>query len=265
MQTVLLKALTFARTPRSLSLLSDIFDYIKETFFTIEYGNYEHIQVSDSEFASLQTVIIGLAIGIIIAACSMTFTQRVIGGFVRALISRECFDPKSALTLSELGYEKNPSVRGALRSNYVLKKYVRTLTAEERAGNFEVCEASEKISETTENVENSENSENAENTTNAENSESAEQKPKKAGVILRDAGKIDLSSSRFFIDKDESYAADVRFDKKGTNPVVLVIVIAVTIALTIAVFKVLPDLLQMLDNLLGSSDTSNSGFISRSR
>lgn len=247
MQTVLFKALTFACTPRSLSLLSDIFDYIKETFFTIEYGDYEHIQVSDSEFASLQTVIIGLAIGIIIAACSMTFTQRVIGGFVRALISRECFDPKSALTLSELGYEKNPSVRGALRSNYVLKKYVRTLTAEERAGNFEACETSETV-ETAE---------------NAENSESAEQKPKKAGILLRDAGKIDLSSSRFFIDKDESYAADVRFDKKGTNPVVLVIVIAVTIALTIAVFKVLPDLLQMLDNLLGSSDTSNSGFMSR--
>lgn len=265
MQTVLFKALTFAHVPRSLSLLSDIFDYIKETFFTIEYGDYEHIQVSDSEFASLQVVIIGLAIGIIIAACSMTFTQRVIGGFVRALISRECFDPKSALTLSELGYEKNPSVRGALRSNYVLKKYVRTLTAEERAGNFEVREASEKISETTENVENSENSENAENTTNAENSENAEQKPKKAGVILRDAGKIDISSSRFFIDKDESYAADVRFDKKGTNPVVLVIVIAVTIALTIAVFKVLPDLLQMLDNLLGSSDTTNSGFMSKPR
>lgn len=261
MQTVLFKALTFAHAPRSLSLLSDIFDYIKETFFTIEYGDYEHIQISSGQLGPIQTVIIGLAIGIIIAACSMTFTQRVIGEFVRELIRRECFDPKGALTLSELGYEKNPSVRGALRSNYVLKKYVRTLTAEERAGNFEVCEASEGISELAENVENAENSENAENKANAENSENAEQKPKKAGVLLRDAGKIDLSSSRFFIDKDESYAADVRFDKKGTNPVVLVIVIIVTIALTIAVFKVLPDLLQMLDNLLGSSDASDNGII----
>ena len=116
------------QTKLGSSYLSDLFEYIKDKFFTVDYGDYENIKISSGGLVSAGSVILGISVGIVIAAVSAMFTKRIIGSFVKKVVADECFDEKSAKTLAELGYGKNPSVRSAVRSNQVLKKYLRVVT-----------------------------------------------------------------------------------------------------------------------------------------
>jgi pantetheine-phosphate adenylyltransferase len=63
--------------------------------------------------------------------------------------------------------------------------------------------------------------------------------------------KIDYETDTFYIPKEASYAADVRYDKKGSG--IGTILIAVVIALLLAVFVIfiLPDMMRLLDNFVG--------------
>lgn len=190
----------------SLSFFSDFFGYIKDTFFTVNTGSYENIDAEGLE--KLPFILLGLTIGVIIASVSMVFTKRVLGNFIRRLISDGCFDEAGAKTLAELGFDRNAAVRYALRSNAVVKKYVRVACDDET----------------------------------------------KNGKTLSEIYRTDIDSVRFFIDNEESGAADRRFDKKGSNFLSVVIIAAIMIVASVAIIKLLPWFLGIFDGILGSAD-----------
>lgn len=240
------------QTKLGSSYLSDLFEYIKDKFFTVDYGDYENIKISSGGLVSAGSVILGISVGIVIAAISAMFTKRIIGSFVKKVVADECFDEKSAKTLAELGYGKNPSVRSAVRSNQVLKKYLRVVT-DDFDGADKV--SSDNTQLPTEPTDGSDNASDANDGTQTDNITELEKRlpdgVRRGSVSVANAGRLDLENARFFIDKERSYSAEVRFEKKGSNPVTVVLVACLTIVTALLAIKVLPDLLRMLDNFIG--------------
>ena len=151
-----------------------------------------------------------------------------------------------------MGYGKNPSIRGAVRSNQALKKYLRVVTDD--------LDGADKVSSDntplpTEPADGSDNTSDANDGTQTDNITELEKRlpdgVRRCSVSVANAGRLDLENARFFIDKERSYSAEVRFEKKGSNPVTVVIVACLTIVTALLAIKVLPDLLRMLDNFIG--------------
>lgn len=74
--------------------------------------------------SSFELAVWGMYFGIFLACLLALYEKRVIGGFVRTLLKKEAFSPEKAMTLQELGYGKNPFVRGALRGKTALSSLV---------------------------------------------------------------------------------------------------------------------------------------------
>lgn len=74
--------------------------------------------------SSMEMVIWCMFIGLMLATFFMFYQKRVIGAFVRKLLSAEASDQSSAKSLTELGYAHNHAVRTALRGGGVLRKLV---------------------------------------------------------------------------------------------------------------------------------------------
>ena len=65
------------------------------------------------------------------------------------------------------------------------------------------------------------------------------------------AYKINYQTDTFYIPKDASYAADVRYDKKGSGWLSVLAVAVLSVLIALFIIFILPDMLQMLDNFIG--------------
>lgn len=112
---------------RIAALIEELYVYFKETYFTIDYGEYGNLGIDPYNGSTfrVETFIIFAVIGMVIACFMGSFNKGTLGQFVRDLISEECFSPESAKTLTELGYLKNTAVRASLKRGYTLKSVVR--------------------------------------------------------------------------------------------------------------------------------------------
>lgn len=213
----------------TFAVLGKSFSDFFRNLFSPEMGEYEYISVSGS---MIRNIIVGLLLGFFLACCMTVFDRRVLGDFVRRVLSCECFSRESAMTLAELGYLKNAIIRGALRRNVSLRRVVKCVEEEEYLENarkeyealVKTCEAEGK-------------------------------KPPKRTVP---AFKVDPSVMHFYIPEELKYVADVKFEKKGANWVTLLLAFLVFFAVAALAIFLLPDLLQMIDNMLGKFDPKNN-------
>lgn len=217
-------ALLSSNPSKDVNVFAELWEYMKDNWFTVDVGNYEHFSFGSGGMMSIRTMIIGICIGIIIAAIFSVFDRRAYGDFVRKILSEECLSPESAKTLGELGFERAHAVRSNLRSGNILRKYVRCVGAEEHYARMEAerAEYEEK---------------------NAGN--------KKAPKFRSEPYKYDFSVDRFYIREEEKYAADVKFEKQGSGFKSLLLVIVIAVVICALVCFILPDMLQLFDNFLG--------------
>ena len=82
--------------------------------------------VKQSKGQSLGIVIWALFFGILLACLLALYEKRVIGNYVRALLTKGAKSPEKALTLAETGFRKNAFVRSALRRKTALSSLVFT-------------------------------------------------------------------------------------------------------------------------------------------
>lgn len=218
-----------------LSFLSELIEAIKNDFFTLEWGDYEHINIGSGGIVSVPLIIVGIAIGIVIAAFSMIFAKRALGDFINALTYGGCRDPKTAKCLTELGFQKNHSVRSALRSNHSFRKYIHFVDSKGRVD--EAYEPDGKKETFTSIFHGDVKEEETEQT------ETYERIPAGEGVSIDEV--------KFFIKGSDCDEAIKRYVRKRIHPLLYVLVIVVAILLIIITFKALPGLLQMLDNFIG--------------
>ena len=205
------------------SLIAELWNYFVDKYFTMEFGYYQNINLSNPLF-SATSVIVALFIGIIIASGVAIFNKRVLGDFVRAVVRNDATSPQKAMTLEELGFLKNSAVRSALKRRGALRSTVRCVE-DDRADLAVGIPIRARM---------------------------AELYPDVIPVPVKGAksDRTALNTAHFFIPEAEKYTAEIRYEKKGTNWLVFFVVVVVCIFALSAVFFILPEMLQMLDNFI---------------
>lgn len=204
------------------SVWAELWDYFVNNFFSIEYREYENLQFSSSMF-TLRSMIICMFIGILLASLLALFNKRVLGDFVRAIAREEATEPGKAMTLEQLGFQKNSAVRSALKRHGSLRRVVRCVEDDQAdvAAGIPLRPGIAELYGEIELVPNAKGS-----------------------------GKTNLNGAHFFIPQAEIYTAEIRYEKKGTNWLVFLATLVVCIAAIILLFKLMPDILQLVDNFI---------------
>ncbi len=97
----------------SLSI-ADFFKSVNKNFFTPSFGTYEHLGFLGSA-TTFKWAILALYFGLVIAAAVTYYNRCILGKAVRALDAADCSSPERAMTLAELGLDKNIFVKMSLR------------------------------------------------------------------------------------------------------------------------------------------------------
>lgn len=205
------------------TLIEELWTYLTENYFTLDLGQYENLGLSGTQggMINLSWAIIALCLGIVLAAVMAAYEKRGLGEFVRKLLYEECYTPESAMTLAQLGFQKNAAVRGGLRSGSLSK----------------VVKCTQKVAYEAE----------------MEQKRAEYEQNKQPGdpPFKSFAYRINFETDTFYIPKDDSYAADVRYDKHGSGIVSVLIAAGVAILLAAFIIFILPEVLQLLDNFIG--------------
>lgn len=205
------------------TLFEDLWEYFVDKYFSIDLPYLENFSIKSGGLVSIRGIIIGIAVGIVIAAACTVYNKRYIGSFVRRVISCRCFDAASAKTLDELGYLKSAGVRGVIKSGGSLSRWVRCAEEDEFFAETEKKRAEFE-----------------------EAHKDDAQKPK----FVEPEFKRDLNTMHFYIPEEKKYAAEIRFEDKGANFGVLIVVIIAALLLCAFICYFLPDLLKMIDNFI---------------
>ena len=205
------------------TLLEELWEYFVDKYFTINMPYLENFSIKTSGLVSIRGIIVGIAVGIVIASACMRYNKRYIGSFVRRVISCQCFDAKSAKTLYDLGYLKNAGIRGVIKSGGSLSRWVRCAEEDEF-----LAEVEKKRAEF----------------------EEIHKDDKTKSKFVEPEFKRDLNTMHFYIPEEKKYAAEIRFEDKGANIGVFIIVVIAAILLCAFICYFLPDLLKMIDNFI---------------
>ncbi len=203
------------------SLLEELWDYLEGKYFSIDPGQYEYINVGSDAIISLQKIVIGIVIGIIVAAAIVCYDKNRLGAFVRAIIREQALRPDKAMTLHDLGFARNGGVKASLRSRNNLGRVVKCVEKEEYER--EVAAAREAYIAEHGNEEG----------------------------FHRPEYRINFNTDRFYIPDEEHYRVDLHYDKQGSGWRAFILVIIVAIVSAVLLCFLLPDMLQLVDNLMG--------------
>ena len=174
---------------------------------------------------SVSAIVLGLFLGAIIACIAMAYNKQVLGGFVRKLLKDECKSVQNAKDLGELGYLKNPFIRGSVQKSVSLRRVVRCVEEDEF---YERQNAEREVYE----------------------KKRAEEPslPK----FREQEYRVDASTDHFYIPEDMCDMAEQKFYAKGSSWLTTIIAIVVLCIAFFVLLIVLPKILQMADEFVGS-------------
>lgn len=211
------------------TIWQDIWDHIYGVYLAVD-GNYENLGFGSNTIMSVRLVVLGLFIGMIIACVAMAYNKQVLGGFVRKLLSSEIKSIEDAKKLDELGYQKNPFIRSAVRKSVSLRRVVKCVEEDEfyarQNADREVYEKKR-----------------------AENPELPKFKDQEYLV--------DPSSDHFYIPEQICDIAEKKFYARGSSWGVTVITIIGLCVGFFVLLLVLPNILSVLDEFVGSFKSSD--------
>ncbi len=191
------------------------------------YDNFELY----NPFISVKLIVWALFAGFIVAALMAIYQKRLVGGVVKAILSGGATSPEKAMTVSELGYATDWFAKNALRRDAALLRFVSRVDA--------AAEAPKK--------DETDGAESAEGANKAEKAESEKPQTTRSGAPV-----IDFETARFYIPDELRYKAEVRYARKGTDFVSFGICIVIFVAAAFAAIFLIPDLIQLIDNFVGT-------------
>lgn len=224
--TALTARLQASPSGEELPLWKELWIYFVEKYFPANFDehNYQSIHVGNETLFTARGMIVALGLGVIVAAIIATFQKGTLGDLVRALDREGCLSPDKAMTLEQLGLARNAAIKQSLRHGTSLRRVVRCVEEEaqkaEQAAHREAWEALPA--------------------------------DKKRGKWKETPYRYDFSTDRFYIPVELADGAALQFERKGSSPRVLVITIIVCIILTSVVCTALPEVFQLLDNILNA-------------
>lgn len=107
------------------NFFGDIWDYLRETYFEVDFGNYKNFTFT-TQGTTLSRIVFAIMIGCILAAVAAVYHRRYLGKVIRQLIKYNSVDEEHARTLVELGLARKWLLRRTLaRRESALRKYLR--------------------------------------------------------------------------------------------------------------------------------------------
>ena len=211
----------FLSTSGEPTLLEEIWEYLEGKYFSVDMGRYEHISIGSGSLITLQKVVLGICVGIIVAAAMVCYDKNRLGAFVRAIVREQALCPDRAMTLSDLGFAGNRAVRTSLRSSNKLGRIVHSV--EKDAYDAQVAAAREAYVAEHGNDE---------------------------GFFMPQY-RMDVKNDHFYIPDEEHYRAEVRFDNRGSGWRAFMLVCIVAVMAAALICFLLPDMIQLVDNMIG--------------
>ena len=202
------------------TLWEELWAYFHDKYFAPSAPQYEHIHLGSSTIVSMQSIVWGLFIGVIIAAAIVCYDKNRLGAFVREITRQQALWPDKAKTLYELGFEGNGAVKQSLRSHNHLGRIVRCVERDRYEAEVEAARA-------------------------AYIEEHGSDKD-----FSMPPYRINFEEDHFYIPDEEHYRAEVRYDNKGSGWRAFLLVLLVAIVSVALLLFLLPDMLQMVDNLI---------------
>lgn len=202
------------------SLWEELWAYFRDTYFSSSGERYEHIDLGTSTIVSMQGIVWGIFIGVIIAAAAVCYDKNRLGAFVREITRQQCLWPDKAKTLFELGFDRNGAVKRSLRSHNHLGRIVRCVERDRYDAEVEAARA-------------------------AYIEEHGSDKD-----FFMPPYRINLDEDHFYIPDEEHYRAEVRYDNKGSGWRAFLLVLIVAVVGVALLLFLLPDMLRLVDNLI---------------
>ena len=203
------------------TLLEELWEYLEGKYFSVDTGRYEHISIGSGSLVTLQKVVLGICVGIIIAAAMACYDKNKLGAFVRAIVKEQALWPDKAMTVYDLGFARNSAVKASLRSPNMLGKIIHCV--EKEAYDGKVAEAREAYIAEHGNEE---------------------------GFFMPQY-RMDFDNDHFYIPDEEHYRAEVRFDNEGSGWRAFILACIVAIVSAALICFLLPDMIQLVDNMIG--------------
>lgn len=212
------------------STVYELINYVKDRYFTLEFGVYENFSVANGLGESVRNIIIAFAMALIIVSVMNAYTRQSLGGFVRRLLSEDCLSPDRAKTLSELGYFRSTAIRRALAKGSALRLVVRRADGETDRPSEISAEPQE--------------------------SETAEVESEQEDATVPDTAnrptdtKIDFLTARFYVPEDLKDRAEIRFRVKGSSWWMVALVSVLGIVIAALLCRLLPNAVAFADNIM---------------
>lgn len=206
-----------------ISLVEELWNYFVDKLFAQDLPYYENFSIQSNSLFSLRGLILGITVGIVIAALSTLYSKRYLGGFVRYLISLGSLDRESAVTLDTLNKKTGFGIRRALKTGGSLHRWVNCVEEDE------FNEALDKA--------------------RAEHEEK-HLDDAKAPRFKELSFKRRVNSMRFYVSEDKRAEAEAKFNPDGANLKGILIVVGITVAFGLALCYLLPDALVYLDGFM---------------
>ncbi len=211
-----------ASAEAEMPLWKELLAYFYDTYYNNNVY-YPNLDMDTSTMITVKNLILGIFIGLCIAAFGMVYNKRILGKFVRTLLREECLSKESAKTLSQLGVMQNYAIRNAVRKSVNLRRVVRCREEEEFLAEQEKSRLEfEKSSSET-----------------------------KKASFREEKFEIDTANDHFYIPEDMKYMADVKFESRGTTWLGAILFVIIMAIVFVALIIFLPDIFQMLDNFVG--------------
>ena len=218
-----LTALTAAE--EKLPLWKELWIYFYETYFTNDTV-YEHLNMDGGSFNTVRNIILGLLIGLSLAAFAAVFNKRVWGDFVRLLLREDCLSAERGKTLPELNCAHKLWLRYGVSRGVNLRRVVRCREEEDYLRDVTEQEATYEEKRAVDPF-----------------------LPKK---FRPKPFRVNPDTHHFYIPEEMKYMADVKFEKKGSTWLGAVVFTLVMVVVAFALLMVLPYLLSLVNDFVGA-------------
>lgn len=236
-------------------LIRLLLQYFEENYFSASLNaKYENLNFTGT-VTTLLMLVGGICLGVLIASFIIVFEKRVLGRFIRSLLSRGAIDAQSALSLEELGLASNGFIKRELSRASVSRKLVSVVGADGVVLTYEdELRAAFPDAQATEEAAPDASDDGL--VPESDRADTVSEAPKRGfGAKTKDfffekrfkLRAIDFTTARFFIPEALRYRAELRFREKGSSPWWLLLATVLVIALFLLCLRFIPAFVGMLD------------------
>ena len=213
----------FSLAASGKSLVEELWDYFAEAYLS---GNvsYPNLGLVGNSIVTLPAILVGIAVGAILAVALAMYDNRVIGSFMRLMLEKSAVGRENSLSLYDLGAGERSAFARALRKSASLRRMVRCAEEEDFYAELKAARQSYE--------------------------KRREEDP--SLPEFKETEYVFGGEERFYIPEDKRIAAELKYVKRKLKPWAIPLIIVSSLILFFALMFTLPYILTLLDQLFGS-------------